>query len=682
MRQFLTKCIFKEQFPYYEVSVTLPKCFSKFPTPQRHKTKTKGFTMSQKTSSPDRSSEGTNSKLSWLRYRFDLALSRGTSVVIAWLAVLTLVIILIAALLLTIFQLEGINGEPNQLGLIENYWLSMTRVLDPGTFSGESGWPTRFIMLLVTLSGVFIAGSLIGLIANSVDQKVDELQRGRSSVQENDHTIILGWSPRVPSIVSELILANESRKKAAVVILADVDKTEIEEQLRESIDDFKTTRLVARRGEPWVASDLTMVNISKARSVIVVSDGTDTNSIKTLLAIRTLRDSSSTKFPVIVEISDHTVAASLKNLLGDDVVTVSSDETVAELTAQACRQRGLSAVFRELLDFDGDELYFAPFQQFVGQTYQSVLMGFEKCAVFGVMHTGADVELNPSRDYVIVDGDEILALVEDDSLFIPASSPITGNVLAGTPTAVNNQPRRIVIAGWSDLGPRVLAELDEFLDSRTTIELLIDPTLVNVAELRNQLSTSNVTLEVSELSGGPEIIAARAAERSFHEVIVLGYRNAMSETDADARTLLTLIAFNQVRQGDEVGPVRIVAELLDQRNTSLADSTGVDDFVVSDELTSLMLAQLSERAELGLVFDNLFDHSRCSIELRPVSNYGAENAQTFADVVMSASAVGQTAIGYRVGATGQVVTNPAKSVRLTLAPSDEIIVIAAGVTLT
>ena len=478
-----------------------------------------------------------------------------------------------------------------------------------------------------------------------------------------------------------MILANESRKKAAVVILADVDKTEIEEQLRDSIGDLKTTRLVARRGEPWAAADLTMVNISKARSVIAVSEGTDTNTIKTLLAIRSAQENSSNKFPIIAEISDRSIAASLKNLMGNEVVTVSSDEIVAELTAQACRQRGLSTVFRELLDFDGDELYFAPFQQFVGKSYQSVLMGFEKCAVFGVMHKGSIVELNPASDYIIVDGDEILALAEDDSLFIPSSSPISGNILAGTPTVKDNQPRRIVIAGWSDLGPRVVSELDEFLDSRTTIELLLDPTLVNVAEIRHQLSTSNVTLEISELSGGPEIVAARAAEKSFHEVIVLGYRNAMSETDADARTLLTLIAFNQVRQGDDVGPVRIVAELLDQRNTSLADSTGVDDFVVSDELTSLMLAQLSERAELSLVFDDLFDHSRCSIELQSDSNFGAENARTFGDVVMSASAVGKTAIGYRITSTGHVVTNPAKSAQLSLKANDEIIVIADGVTI-
>ena len=114
---------------------------------------------------------------------------------------------------------------------------------------------------------------------------------------------------------------------------------------------------------------------------------------------------------------------------------------------------------------------------------------------------------------------------------------------------------------------------------------------------------------MSELRGGPEVVAAHAARISFHEVIVLGYRDALPIDQADSRTLLTLLAFNQVRQGLDVGPVRIVAEMLDQRNAALAEATGVDDFVVSDELTSLMLAQLSERAELGQVFDDLFDRS-------------------------------------------------------------------------
>ena len=159
---------------------------------------------------------------------------------------------------------------------------------------------------------------------------------------------------------------------------------------------------------------------------------------------------------------------------------------------------------------------------------------------------------------------------------------------------------------------------------------------------------------------------------------MLGYRKTLSDDDADARTLLTLLAFNQVRQHEDVGPVRIVAEMLDQRNAPLAEATGVDDFVVSDELTSLMLAQLSERQELDQVFSDLFDRAGCSIELRPAPLYGAHLAANFADIVATASSLGQSAIGYRRADSGQVVVNPAKSEPLRLERADEVLVIAAG----
>ena len=70
----------------------------------------------------------------------------------------------------------------------------------------------------------------------------------------------------------------------------------------------------------------------------------------------------------------------------------------------------------------------------------------------------------------------------------------------------------------------------------------------------------------------------------------------------------------------------MVAELLDQRHAPLAAASGADDFIVSDELTSLMPAQLSERRELIQVFDDLFDHDGSSVELRPARAYGAHMA--------------------------------------------------------
>ncbi len=186
----------------------------------------------------------------------------------------------------------------------------------------------------------------------------------------------------------------------------------------------------------------------------------------------------------------------------------------------------------------------------------------------------------------------------------------------------NDGPRRIVVGGWSDLGPQVLAELDEFLDGTATVLLMLDPRYVDVAEVRRIVSPINVRLEIVELSEVPEVVAAHAAHSSFHEVIFLGHRNSMTTDQADALTLLTLLAFGQVRQEQELGPVRMVAELLDQRLAPLAAASGADDFIVSDELTSHAgPAQRAARADrrvqgpvrpLGLV-----DFAAASSRLQP-----------------------------------------------------------------
>lgn len=613
-----------------------------------------------------------------VRYRFDNALSRGPGVVIGWLGLITLAVIIVSSLLLTIFQLDGVAGE-KRINWINDFWESLLRLLDPGTFSGDYGWFTRIITLFVTLTGVFIAGSLIGLISNGIDQRVEELQKGRSTVLEYDHTVILGWSERVPPIVSELTIANESRKHAAVVILADAEKAEMEETIRSTVPDLRTTKVRCRHGEPWLLENLEIANLGSARSVVIVADN-DAAAVKCVLAVRAFQDraEAGARFEgqIVVEVEGEETAASLKSLFPERLVTVRSTDVVAELTAQACRQRGISAVFRELLDFDGDEFYIAPFPQLVGRTYAECQLAFERCAIVGVLQAGGVVELNPDADRALRSDDELIGIAEDDSLFIPAASSVPAQVVEVKNRAVSTVQQRIVITGWSRLGPRVVTELDEFLTSSTTIDVLIDPALVDVDEARRSVQTRNVGVRFEELAGGPEAAVARAGQEPYHEAIVLGYRDALSVDDADARTLLTLVAFRQAQLRNNSEQVRLVAEVLDQRNAKLAQASGVDDFVVSDELTSLMLAQLSERGELVQVFDDLFDHEGCSLELRPAPLYGGASASTFADIVATASTQGVTAIGYQLASTAEVKLNPSKTARLQLRDEDFVVVIA------
>ena len=124
--------------------------------------------------------------------------------------------------------------------------------------------------------------------------------------------------------------------------------------------------------------------------------------------------------------------------------------------------------------------------------------------------------------------------------------------------------------------------------------------------------------------------------------------------------------------------------MLDLRNRALAEVTRTDDFIVSDRLVSLMLAQIAENKELNAVFDDLFDPAGSDIYPKPAENYVALGEPVnFYTVVESARRRAEVAFGYRVKALANnperghgLVVNPDKSDVITFAAGDRIIVLA------
>jgi hypothetical protein len=138
-----------------------------------------------------------------------------------------------------------------------------------------------------------------------------------------------------------------------------------------------------------------------------------------------------------------------------------------------------------------------------------------------------------------------------------------------------------------------------------------------------------------------------------------------------------------IAEKDET-PFSIVSEMLDLCNRELAAAARVDDFIVSDHLISLMMAQLSENAELMAVFTDIFDPEGSEIYLKPVGDYvEVGKPVNFYTVVEAARRLGHVAFGYRlVREAGKaeksygVHTNPKKSEPVTFAPEDKVIVLA------
>jgi hypothetical protein len=112
---------------------------------------------------------------------------------------------------------------------------------------------------------------LIGVLGSGIESKLEDLRKGRSMVIEKDHTLILGWSSKIFTIISELIVANENQKNPRIVILADIDKVEMEDEIRNKIENLRNTKIICRNGVPNDLTDLNIANPHAAKSIIVLA---------------------------------------------------------------------------------------------------------------------------------------------------------------------------------------------------------------------------------------------------------------------------------------------------------------------------------------------------------------------------------------------------------------------------
>jgi voltage-gated potassium channel Kch len=609
-----------------------------------------------------------------LHYWFDNSMSRGTPALVAWLALATLALILVFSVLVAIFDLAGDDSTDFWHQLLN----SLFHALDPGTVAGDGAGSWRFIltMLLLTVAGLFIVSALIGVIATGIDAKLSDLRRGRSVVIEKDHTVILGWSDAVFTIVSELSIANESRRRPVIVVLADRDKVEMEDELREKVPDLRGTRVVCRSGSPIDIGDLALCSHQTARSVIVLSpvgDDPDSEVIKTLLALTHAGEGP----PIVAEIQDPQNLEAVRMVGRERAVLIDKRETVARLIVQTSRQSGAAAVYTELFDFDGDEIYFHADAALAGSTYGETLLTFESVTVIGLLEDGV-ARLNPPQDTVI-GSHQLIVVTEDDSALQGAeiSTAVVEDAVISGFQGRDETPSQALLIGWNERAAAVVRELDAYAEPGSELIILTEfgtpvlPALTNLTvTLERGRTTDRATLQQHVHSG-------------LNQVIVLCYSEQFPTQQADARTLVTLLHVREI-VGDEPDGPAVVSEMLDDRNRALAEVAHVDDVIVSDQILSLMLSQLSEDARLAPVFADLLDADGAEIYLRPASWYVSTGERaSFATIVAAAARRGETALGYRSqslartadGGSG-VRINPRKSELFTIEDGDRVVVLA------
>jgi len=615
-----------------------------------------------------------------LRYRFDNTLARGPVVLIGWLLVAAAVLSIPFWLYLELDP-DGVGGGENTKPSPENLFNSFWAVLGKGGFS-QLTWEGRSFSILITIASLVTGGAMFAFITATTSKKLTDLKRGKGPVVESGHVMILGWGPQVYSILQQLDVANENNPSTAVILAPTPQETMVDE-IRNRVGKLKHTKIITRSVEPSNPKILADMSVATAKSIIVLgTKGTPGSVTGVLSALANLAPDSKTT--VIADVNDASAANALMQSAQGRVVTVESQELIAQVTAHACRQPGLAAIYLDLLDFEGNEMYYQPAGEAAGKMFGEAILAYPNASLIGLRRPDGAVWLYPPMNTVIGNDDYVIAIAEDDDRIV-WSAPRPELDSFGPQTALfaapKSAPSQTLVIGWNSMAKKVLREIGEFATPGSAALVMAQASRVTSDELKD-LSMPNMQVITRATDGSFNDLAAVLPGSNFDQVIIFGYRGKTTPADADAQTLLSLLAVNTLKQWGAFGygRARIIAEILDSNNVELARVVAVEDLVVSDRLASLMMTQLSQSPHLSPIFQQLFGPGGVYLSAKPINYYVASGEVSYAQLVAAGRARGEVIIGYRdneagTGLASGIHLNPAKDSIFVAKPSDQAIVI-------
>lgn len=617
-----------------------------------------------------------------VRYWFDSTLARGASALVGWMALLCLAVVVPASALVVWTDPHAPESLPDRLAQV---WRLTGETLRLG---GATGTPLRVTTsVLLALVALLYVSTLVGLITTALTERLTALRRGRSTVLEQGHVVVLGWSEQVFTVVSELVAANANQRRAAVAVLAERDKTAMEEALSAKVGPMGRTRLICRSGPTTDPAVLTLTSPATAGVVLVLprdEPDADAEVVKTLLALRAALPGQG-RPPVVAAVRDdrYRLAASLA--AGPGGIVLESDTVTARLIVQAARRPGLSLVHQELLDFAGDEFYLVAEPALAGRPFGDALLSYPTSSVVGIVRGGTPV-LNPPPHTPLVEDDLLVVISRDDDTIWQADCADSVEKAAmATGLATPARPERVLLLGWNRRAPLMVDQLRRRARPGSAVDVVADAGEATVRQVGEAGAHHGTDLPLTLHPGDvtrPETLQGLDVH-SYDSVIVLGQDPAPGQPpdEPDNRTLVTLLLLRRLEEASG-RELPVVTELVDDRNRALAPLGPGADVIISGKLIGLLMAQISQNRHLAAVFEELFSADGTGIRLRPAGDYVLPGCETtFATVVAAARQRGECAIGYRSHDDAStspgygVRINPPKAGRRRWTAADEVIVV-------
>ncbi len=637
-----------------------------------------------------------------VRYRFDNFMARGgrsifASLLIVFVALLSSIAILRGVALLTVPEDPERGG-----GFFHNMYITFLQMTDPGNMAQdiESVPSFKIFAIISGLIGVVMLSSLIAFITNALDQKLQELKKGHSKVIEGGHTLILGWNERVIEILRELVFANEGEDDQCVVILSKEDKEYMDDFLKVNLGEPENLRVVTRSGPVSSLVNLEIVSVDSCKSVIVLAEcnpgaeeseklASDALVIKTILAVVASKPPGK-ELNIVAEVFDERNRKIVEEISPGEVTTVDTDDILAKILVQTSRSVGLAVVYGEILSFDGCEMYFFH-DDWGGVTFAELAFRFPDGVPMGLRHADGRLSLNPPIDTKLAEDDDILILAEDDSTIEFRREPVAA--ARDLPLVGGRRQMAIereLIIGWTEKVEIVLEQYNDYVLEGSQVDIMLrepdEQVRGQIERIQKRLGKIQVRLIEEDPLKTEGLMAVKPFE--YDNIIILSQTSEKADAERiDSETIVILLLLRNIfaAHPEEAKRTKLITEVLNSDNQGLVARAGVQDFIISNRYISMLLAQISEDADIKRVYDHLFQEEGSEIYLKPASLYFTSLPQevSFADMMRIAQKREEVCLGVKIKALEKdmdenfgVKLIPEKTSTFALQPDDALVVLS------
>ena len=207
----------------------------------------------------------------YIKYRFNKAFEKNILYLFFFLFGASIVGIFLFAILLFLLQTLGLLSDENIF--LQTLWYVFRLFYDQNailSLSVEQNNLLDFISrFAVTIFGILVFSTIIGIITTFIANKVEALRSGKGKIEEENHIIFFNFSIQLVPLISELCVAYAKEKKTFVIV-SNEEPLKVIDRVNSIIKIPKNISIVARKGFAWQSKTLDLVNLSKAKQIIIL----------------------------------------------------------------------------------------------------------------------------------------------------------------------------------------------------------------------------------------------------------------------------------------------------------------------------------------------------------------------------------------------------------------------------